>query len=132
MAGTTAVGAKLKSRIGSFFSFLPKAETVVKAMLRATSRVPFVDDVLAMYYCGIDPKTPKRVKLAVAGTLLYLVMPLDLIPDFLAVIGFTDDITALAIVVRLVSSHIDDGHRTKAKDKIGEIRGETVPQGTAA
>lgn len=124
MENETSMASKFKSRIISFASFLPSAEKVSKAMKRATSRIPFMDDVLAMYYCAIDPKTPAKIKLVIRATLLYLVMPIDAIPDFLAVVGYTDDITALMVLLKLVSSHVTDAHRQKAQSRLGSLRGE--------
>jgi uncharacterized membrane protein YkvA (DUF1232 family) len=126
MEKETSNDSKFRSRIVSATSLLPSAEMIAKAMRRATSRIPFVDDVLSMYYCAIDPKTPAKIRIVIAATLLYLVMPLDIIPDFLALIGYTDDATALMVLVKLVSSQVTHAHRQKAKVRLSSIRGETA------
>lgn len=131
MEKETSMASKFKSRIISFAPFLPSAERVAKAMKRATSRIPFMDDVLAMYYCAIDPKTPAKIRLVIGATLLYLVMPIDAIPDFLALVGYTDDITALMVLLKLVSSHVTDAHRQKAQSRLGTLRGESASETTA-
>lgn len=132
METETSMASKFKKRIVSFTSFLPSSERIAKAMKRATSRIPFVDDVLAMYYCAIDPKTPAKIRLVIGATLLYLVMPIDAIPDFLALVGYTDDITALMVLVKLVSSHVTDAHRQKAQGRLGALRGEGAANATEA
>jgi uncharacterized membrane protein YkvA (DUF1232 family) len=124
MEKETSMASKFKKRLASFVSFIPSAERIAKAMKRATSRIPFMDDVLALYYCAIDPKTPAKIRIVIGATLLYLVMPLDIIPDFLAIIGYTDDITALMIVIKLVSSHVTQVHKDRARDRLGLLRSE--------
>ena len=56
------------------------------------------------------------------GALAYFVLPLDTIPDLLAVVGFTDDVTVLAGAIALVSAHIKPKHREAARQTLG---GET-------
>jgi uncharacterized membrane protein YkvA (DUF1232 family) len=126
MEKETSLASKFKKRIISFASFLPSSERIARRMKKATRRIPFVDDVLAMYYCAIDPKTPAKIRLVIGATLLYLVMPIDVIPDFLAVVGYTDDITALMVLLKLVASHVTDAHRQKAKNRLGMLQGDDV------
>ncbi len=113
-----------KSRLSRAFSIIPKPKSVIASMMRATSRIPFIDDVLAMYYCAVDPNTPRKIRIVIGGTLLYLVMPLDIIPDFLALVGYTDDISALMILLKFVSSHVTDAHREHAKKSLASMRHE--------
>ena len=44
-----------------------------------------------------DPRTPWYAKAVLAATAAYLVWPIDLIPDFLPVVGYLDDILVAAI-----------------------------------
>lgn len=77
-------------------------------------RVPFLADAVAAYYCAIDPKTPVRAKAVLMGALAYFVLPADVLPDFIAWLGFTDDASVLYAALRAIAPHIDDGHRRKA------------------
>ena len=47
-----------------------------------------------------DRATPRSVKVALGGLLVYLVSPIDLIPDFIPVGGSMDDIAITAVVLR--------------------------------
>lgn len=78
------------------------------------ARVPFAHDLLAAYYCAIDPQTPARVKAVLLAALAYFVMPADLIPDFITGVGFTDDLTVLVGAIALVREHLTDMHRQRA------------------
>src|SRR3954454_10425671 len=76
-------------------------------------------DAHAIYLAARDPRTPwyaKALALCVAG---YAFSPIDLIPDFIPVIGYLDDalIVPLGIlaVVKLVPPHIMAEHRAAAE-----------------
>ena len=56
-----------------------------------------------------DPATPRSCKLALGGLALWLANPIDLIPEFVPVIGPLDDIVMTAIVLRWVGRRVGDG-----------------------
>ena len=97
--------------------FWPKVKKVVAAL-------PFAEDLLAAYYCAFDRKTPRHVQAALIGALAYFILPFDAIPDFLPVLGFTDDAAVLATAIKLVSSHIRPDHREAATAALARLRGE--------
>ena len=51
-----------------------------------------------------DPGVPRRTKLLLAFALAYLAMPLDLVPDFISVVGALDDALIVMLVLRAVLS----------------------------
>jgi uncharacterized membrane protein YkvA (DUF1232 family) len=53
-----------------------------------------------------DPTTPRSARFALAGLLAYLGSPIDLVPDFLPVIGAIDDVVLTAIVLRWIVKRI--------------------------
>ena len=53
-----------------------------------------------------DPRVPKRVKVAVGFAGLWVLSPIDLIPEFLPVIGPLDDIVVVALALRYAARHI--------------------------
>src|SRR5512135_1975909 len=81
---------------------------------RFAGQVPFVEDLVAAYYCALDPTTPMRVRGMLLAALAYFILPFDLIPDMIPGLGFTDDAAVLAAVVGLVSAHITPVHRAAA------------------
>jgi uncharacterized membrane protein YkvA (DUF1232 family) len=87
---------------------------------RVARRIPFVHELLAAYYATLDPKTPLQVKAVLMGALAYFVLPVDVIPDFIAGFGFTDDATVLYAAIRSVSRYITDDHRTRAKETLNK------------
>jgi uncharacterized membrane protein YkvA (DUF1232 family) len=85
---------------------------------RVAARLPFAEDLLSAYYCAFDRATPIQVKAALLGALAYFVLPIDLIPDILPVLGYADDAAVLAAALRLVATHIRPEHREAARQAL--------------
>jgi len=89
---------------------------------RAMRQIPFSRDVIAGYYCAMDPATPMRTRGILLGALAYFVMPFDFIPDVFAVVGFSDDIAVLTAALAAISGQIKEQHYVQAdetlKDKL--------------
>ncbi len=86
-----------------------------RKLLKLAGNIPFAEDLAAAYYCAVDPTTPTRVKGILFAALAYFVMPFDAIPDFIAGLGFTDDAAVLAMAIGIVSRHITEDHRARAR-----------------
>lgn len=106
-------------------SFEEKAARVRKKFFKtarkAIRQIPFMEDVVASYYCAFDPATPPKVKATLIGALAYFVLPLDAVPDFILGLGFTDDATILMGAIALVQAHIRDEHRAAAREALKDI-----------
>jgi uncharacterized membrane protein YkvA (DUF1232 family) len=87
---------------------------------KAARYIPFAEDLVAAYYCALDPATPHRVRAVLLGALAYFVMPFDAIPDFLAGLGFSDDVTVLLAAIAMVRSHITEDHREAARRRLAD------------
>jgi uncharacterized membrane protein YkvA (DUF1232 family) len=48
-------------------------------------------------------------------------MPMDAIPDILALVGFSDDIAVLTLAIATIRSHMTDAHRLAAKKALAEF-----------
>lgn len=110
---------------------LPSDERVVDRgfwtkLLKVAGRVPFAEDAAAAYFCAVDPRTPARVKATLFAALAYFVMPFDVIPDFLAGIGFTDDAAVIALAISMVAGAIKEEHRARARGALGIVEGKTT------
>ena len=86
--------------------------------------VPFVQDAVAAYYCAMDGETPLHVKAVLFGALAYFILPIDIVPDIIAWIGFTDDAAVLYAAIRTVSPHIKALHREQARAAIDKLAGQ--------
>jgi uncharacterized membrane protein YkvA (DUF1232 family) len=82
---------------------------------RVLAQVPFAEDLLAAYYAVLDRRTPLAVRATLFGAIAYFVLPTDIVPDFLAVVGFGDDAAILYAALRSVAGAIEERHRQAAR-----------------
>jgi uncharacterized membrane protein YkvA (DUF1232 family) len=90
--------------------------------LRFAAGLPFAEDLLTAYYCAFDRDTPLHVKTALMGALAYFVLPFDVVPDMLLMVGFADDAAALLAALRLVTAHIRPIHREAARAALERLK----------
>ncbi len=87
---------------------------------RAARQVPFMDEVVAAYYCALDRNTPFRAKAILLAALGYFILPADTIPDIVLGLGFTDDVAVLTAAITAVRAHMTPAHRLAAKRALAE------------
>lgn len=87
---------------------------------KAARQIPFSRDVVAAYYCAMDPDVPFRVRATLIGALAYFVTPIDAVPDFLLGVGYGDDMAILMGAITLVAAHISDRHRQRAERALAD------------
>ncbi len=97
-----------------------------KKLRRVAGHIPFVEDLVAAYYCAMDPATPMRVRGMLLAALAYFIMPIDLIPDIVAGLGFADDMALLTAVIGLVSANITPVHRAAAARALDKELSDTA------
>lgn len=62
-------------------------------------------------------------KAAILGALGYLILPIDLIPDFTPIFGYTDDLAALVAVLKMVKDEINEDITAQVVKKLKEMLG---------
>jgi len=90
-----------------------------RKLLKVAGRVPFAEDLAAAYFCVIDPETPSRVRGVLLLALAWFVVPASVMPEFLVVVGLTDDAAVLALTVGVVRKHIKERHYMRARQALG-------------
>lgn len=80
--------------------------------------------VLLLYYALQSPQTSTKDKSIIYGALGYFVLPLDLVPDFIPLAGFGDDLGALLWALSRVLANITDEVREKARLKLRDWFGD--------
>lgn len=85
---------------------------------RAARQIPFMEDVIASYYCAFDNDTPLRAKGILLAALGYFVLPADTIPDVIVGLGFTDDLTVLTAAIAAVRANLKPAHRLAAREAL--------------
>ena len=66
----------------------------------------------------LDGATPYQVRLTMLAALSYLLLPLDLIPDFIPAAGFSDDLVALTALLGLCGRHLTPAIRERAQRRL--------------
>jgi uncharacterized membrane protein YkvA (DUF1232 family) len=79
---------------------------------------------LTLYYTLQEPNVPAWAKTVIIGALGYLIFPLDAIPDFIPIVGLTDDLTVLAAAIGALELNIPQSARDKADEKMREWFGK--------
>jgi uncharacterized membrane protein YkvA (DUF1232 family) len=95
-------------------------------MLAKKAGVKVTYYALTLYYTLTDPATPTKYKAVIAGALGYMILPLDLVPDFLPFAGLADDWAALIAAVTYVASAITPAIKARAREKTEEWFGPLV------
>ncbi len=99
-----------------------------KKLRRTLGIIPFAEEVLSAFYCARDPVTPTYVKAVLMAAIGYFIVPTDMIPDFIAAFGFTDDAAVLAAALAAVSRHIKPRHNASARAFLEKEAPEAKPE----
>lgn len=79
-------------------------------------------DTLTLYLAGRHPRTPWYAKVAAVSVAAYALSPIDLIPDFVPVLGYLDDALILplgiALAIKLVPADVLEECRQLAREKM--------------
>ena len=79
---------------------------------------------LQLYYVLQSKEVPIKTKTLIIGALGYLILPTDLVPDFIPALGFTDDLTALMVALRTVNKYITPEINKQAKEHTDKLLGK--------
>ena len=107
----------MDSREQEHFASRPNEDSFWKKIGRFVRRAgkEVIVKALVLYYCLEDPDTPQWACRIIKGALVYFVMPIDAIPDFIPFTGFADDLAVLVLAMALVAIHIKDEHKKMAE-----------------
>ena len=76
--------------------------------------------VLLLHYVLKSPDVPLEDKAKIYGALGYFILPIDLIPDFIPVVGYSDDVAALAFALHAVWKNVTPEIKEQAQRKLRE------------
>lgn len=74
-----------------------------------------------LYYVLDKPDVPKWAKTVIYGAIGYFIFPVDAIPDFIPVTGYSDDLGVLVVAIAVVSTYVDDEVTAKAKESVSHL-----------
>ena len=101
--------------------FLQKIEnklTIVPIVGNALSYIPVMISMIRSYVRKEYTEIPIGSIISMISALIYFVSPVDIIPDFLPVVGYLDDAAVVAACIKLVKSDIDDYKQWRKINKI--------------
>lgn len=84
-----------------------------------------VEKALTLYYAAQRPETPLWAKTMIYSSLAYFVLPTDALPDFTPLIGYTDDLSAMAGAMAAVAMSITPEVKAAARQQTAAWFGDT-------
>ena len=89
-------------------------------------------DTYAIYFACRDPRTPWYAKLLAGGIVAYALSPIDLIPDFVPILGYVDDLIIVPLGIALAVKMIPDAVLTDCRRKAQLAEARPVNRKAAA
>jgi len=85
-------------------------------------------DILALWFCKTHPDMPLAAKILAIFIVAYAFSPIDLIPDFIPILGYLDDVIIVPIgiyfTLKLIPAHVIADGRDKAGQWIAQKKGK--------
>ena len=79
----------------------------INYLKRVIGKIPFTEDVVALYLLFRDPGYPLIKKGICVFALLYFITPIDIVPDIIPMVGFLDDAGVIAAAISLYAGDIE-------------------------
>ena len=92
---------------------------IIKILIKAGRAI--AKPALEVLEMALDPFTPAQVRISLMAALAYLIMPFDLFPDFMPLVGFSDDFVALTAVLSIWSKYMTPSIRNRAERKLNKL-----------
>ena len=73
---------------------------------------------LILYYVLQKKEVPFKDKMLITGCLGYFILPIDLIPDFIPIAGYTDDVAGMIFAIRKCMDYVDDEIKQNVSNKL--------------
>lgn len=118
------VDEKLDPKYAKEFSEESFWDKIGSALKKAGAEVIY--KALQLYYATQNPSCPVTVKATIYAALGYFILPIDLIPDFIPVVGYSDDLLAIGAALGIANLYVDSEVMRKAKDKMRSLFGESI------
>lgn len=91
-------------------------QTFLAKARRFAGKLPFVRDIVAMWFALGDDRTPVWAKAVMAGAVAYFVLPTDLIPDLVVGLGYGDDAMVALSALKSIGTYVRVEHYDRADD----------------
>ncbi len=105
-------------KYGKYYSDSSLKQKVLKVAKKAGSRV--INPALLLYYVLKSKKVSFADKAKICGALGYFILPLDIIPDFIPLAGYGDDLATLAWAIHTVYENVTPEMKEQAQKQLDE------------
>ncbi len=85
------------------------------------AKIPFLREAVQMYFFTKDPQADVTAKVIAISALAYFILPFDAIPDFMPVVGYTDDAGVITAALLKLKSDITEKHVREAEEFLDVI-----------
>jgi len=92
---------------------------IIKIFIKAGRTI--AEPAFEVLEMALDPYTPTQVRVSLMAALAYLIMPFDLFPDFMPLVGFSDDFVVLTAVLSIRSKYMTPSIRQRAARKLNKL-----------
>ena len=92
---------------------------IIKILIKAGRTI--AKPALEILEMALDPFTPAQVRVSLMAALAYLIMPFDLFPDFMPLVGFSDDFVALTAILSIWSKYLTPSIKARAEKKLNKL-----------
>lgn len=106
-------------RYGSFYSE-SRFWSKIKRITQRTG-AELLRPVLQLFYLLQDGEVSLKRKAYIIGALGYFILPIDVIPDFIAVLGFTDDIAVMTLLLKELKDNLTPEIQERVDRKVKEL-----------
>lgn len=93
-------------------------DKIAKVAKKAGIKVIYA--ALLLYYVLKNPLTSKGDRAKILGALGYFILPIDILPDTIPIVGYTDDLAALTWAIYAVAKNVTPEIKAQAKAKLKE------------
>ena len=97
-----------------------------KKLAKRIAKLPFLDKISLAGSLISDDRIPIAPRIIALVLVLYIASPIDLIPDFIPVIGYLDDILIVLVgaglLLRSIPRHILEEHVVRYEERAGETK----------
>ncbi len=100
----------------------------IKGVLKSAG-LPLIYKALQLFYVMKRPDCPMYIKAAIVTTLGYFISTIDLIPDFIPFVGFSDDLAAIVAALVMAQMYVDEEVKRQARETIDNIFGKGTSAG---
>ena len=112
--------ARLKddARMESFLEKIEKKIKWIPFLAQEFKNIPTMVSMVRSYLRGNYTKIPKRTILAIVSALIYFLSPIDLVPDWIPLLGQLDDAIVIATCWNLVNKDVEDYRQWKKESRL--------------